>query len=148
MKTVFDKTTRDELTNRISSLNNSSTAQWGKMNLYQMLKHCTLWDEWVSGDRVNKQAFIGRLFGKMALKSILKDEKPLTRNTPTLPELRISEKSGDIASEKMKWIALIDGYANFSNDKFVHTFFGKMTKEQIGYLAYKHADHHLQQFNA
>ena len=123
-------------------------AQWGKMNIYQMLKHCTLWDEWTLGKHKYKRAFIGLLFGKIALKSILKDEKPLTRNTPTLPELRITEANGDVASERNKWIALIEGYAHFSNPDFVHSFFGKMTKEQIGYVAYKHADHHLRQFNS
>lgn len=33
-------------------------------------------------------------------------------------------------------------------DDFMHPFFGKITREQIGYLAYKHDDHHLRQFNA
>jgi len=148
MKTVFDKTTRDELTGRIATLNENSKAAWGKMNVYQALKHCTLWDEWVQSDKDNKQAFIGRLFGRMVLKKVLKDEAPLARNTPTLPELRIKETSGDIESEKKKWIALISEYAHFSNPSFVHPFFGKMTKEQVGQMAYKHADHHLRQFNA
>lgn len=30
MKTVFDKTTRDELINRINTLNENSIAQWGQ----------------------------------------------------------------------------------------------------------------------
>src|ERR1700761_9651892 len=100
MKTVFDQTTRDELTGRISMLNEDSKAVWGKMNVYQALKHCTLWDEWIQSDKNNKQAFIGRLFGKMALKKILKDDSPLARNTPTLSEFKIKETTGDIASEK------------------------------------------------
>ncbi len=66
MKTVFDKTTRNELINRIKTLDENSTAQWGKMNIYQVLKHCTLWQEWVLGKKTYKRAFIGRLFGKMA----------------------------------------------------------------------------------
>jgi len=148
MKTIFDKTTRDELINRINTLNENSTAQWGKMNIYQMLKHCTLWDEWTLGKRKYKRAFIGLLFGKIALKNILKDEKPLTQNTPTLPELKIKEDNGDVLSERNKWITLIEEYAHFSNPDFVHSFFGKMTKEQIGYIAYKHTDHHLRQFNS
>jgi hypothetical protein len=148
MKTIFDKTTRDELINRINTLNENSTAQWGKMNVYQMLKHCTLWEEWISGEKKNKQAFIGRLFGKMALKSILKDESPLRRNAPTIPGFKIRENHGDVAAQRAKWIALIEEHAHFSNPGFVHTFFGKMTKEQIGYMAYKHADHHLRQFNS
>jgi len=148
MKTVFDKTTRDELIGRIDTLNENSKNKWGKMNVYQVLKHCTLWDEWMQRNKSNKQAFIGRLFGKMALKKILKDESPLARNTPTLRELIVKEINGDVASEKTKWIALINEYAHFSNPNFVHTFFGKITKEQAGQLAYKHADHHLRQFNS
>lgn len=149
MKSVFDKTTRGELINRINSLNESSTAKWGKMNGYQMLKHCTLWDGWMLGkdDPKYKQTFIGRIFGKMALKDLIKDECPMRQNVPTLAELNLTEKNGDTTLEKNKWIALIEDYANYSNPNFIHSFFGKMTKEQIGYLAYKHTDHHLRQFN-
>jgi len=147
MKTIFDKTTRDELIDRIKTLNESSKAQWGKMNIYQMLKHCTSWDEWMAGKTTYKRVFLGRLFGKMALKSLLKNENPIGRNMPTVPELRIKE-NGDVPSERAKWIDLIGGYEHFSNPGFVHSFFGKMTKEQIGHLAYKHADHHLRQFSS
>ena len=147
MKTVFDQATRDELISRINALDEHKTAQWGKMNVYQMLKHCTLWDEWMQSGRTNKQAFIGKLFGKMALKNVLKDDSPLRHSTPTLPELIIKESSGDIAAEKTKWIALIGQYAGYSAPTFMHTFFGKMTREQVGLMAYKHADHHLRQFN-
>ena len=148
MKTVFDKSTRDELIGRIKTLTESSKAAWGKMNVYQALKHCTVWDEWVQSGKTHKQVFIGRLFGQMALKKVLKDEAPLTRSTPTLPEFKIKETTGDIGAEKEKWVALISNYADFSTPLFIHPFFGKMTKEQIGQVAYKHADHHLPQFNA
>lgn len=148
MKTVFDKTTRLELIARINKINENYTAQWGKMNVFQMLKHCTLWDEWMNSNKKNKQVFIGRLFGKLALNIALKDEKPLRRNSPTSSEFIIKEKSGNLEFEKQKWIKLIEGYENFHNPNFVHIFFGKMSKEQIGYLAYKHSDHHLRQFNA
>jgi hypothetical protein len=147
MKTIFDKATRDEVIHRISVLNENSRAQWGKMNIYQMVKHCVLWEEMISGKKKYRQAFIGRLFGKMALKNVLKDDKPIRRNSPTIPEFRIKENNGDVASERKKWIALIEQYAYFSNSGFVHPFFGKMTKEQIGYFVYKHTDHHLRQFN-
>ena len=148
MNTIFDKTTRDELINRINLLNENSTAQWGKMNVYQMIKHCRLWEEMMQNKQNLKRAFIGKIFGRIALKSVLKDDKPLKRNTPTIPSLIIKEMTGDIASEKAKWIANIEQYANFSNPNFVHVFFGKMTKEQIGQMVYKHIDHHLRQFNS
>jgi hypothetical protein len=147
MKSIFEKATRDELISRINSLHEKSGAQWGKMNVYQMLKHCTIWEEMIQGKKQYKRMFIGRLFGKMALNKVLKDDAPLQRSTPTIPELMIKEKNGNILNQKAEWISRIEEYANFSNDEFVHVFFGKMTKEQIGYLVYKHIDHHLRQFN-
>ena len=147
MKTVFDKTTRDELISRINMLTENNTAQWGKMNVYQMLKHCTLWEDWIRRDKKHKRAFVGLLFGRMALKNVMKDESPLVHNAPTLPELIVKEQSGDNTAEKKKWVTLINQYAYYSNPTFFHSFFGKMTKEQVGYMAYKHTDHHLRQFN-
>jgi hypothetical protein len=148
MKTIFDKAIRDELINRINTLNENSTAQWGKMNIYQMLKHCTLWEEMILGRVKCKPIFLGRLFGKIALKNSLKDETPMMRNAVTSPELKVKESNGNVASEKAKWIALIEEHVVFSSPDFVHPFFGKMTKDQIGYHAYKHTDHHLRQFNS
>ena len=148
MKTIFDKATRGELTHRINSLNTDSTAQWGKMNVYQMTKHCTIWDEWVLGKNnpVYKQEFLGKIFGKLALKSNTKDEKPLGKNAPAGKGFTIKEKEGDLELQKKTWIARVEEYENYSNPHFIHDFFGKMTKEQIGILAYKHSDHHLRQF--
>ncbi|QOW09591.1 DUF1569 domain-containing protein [Kaistella flava (ex Peng et al. 2021)] len=150
MKTIFDKETREKLIARISKLDKNSLAQFGKMNIYQMIKHCTLYDEWILGKNKPQyqQALIGRLFGKMALKDILKDESPLKRNVPTLSFLKVIKTTDDLEAEKSKWISLIEEYDYFSNPEFIHSFFGKMTKEQIGYMAYKHIDHHLRQFGA
>jgi hypothetical protein len=148
MKTIFDKTTSHELIARINTLNENSMPQWGKMNIYQMLKHCRQWDEMILGMIMCKRSFIGRVFGKMALRGVLKDDGLLKRNMPSSPELVVKENNGNVACEKTKWIALIEEHPHFSNHGFVHPFFGKMTKEQIGYLAYKHMDHHLRQFNS
>ena len=147
MKSIFDKAIRDEMISRINSLNEHSRPQWGKMNIYQMLKHCTRWEEMMQGKTRYKRMFIGRLFGKMALKKVLKDEAPLRRSTPTLPELIVKENDGNISIQKKEWISRIEAYAHYSSANFVHVFFGKMTEEQIGYLVYKHIDHHLRQFN-
>ena len=60
MKTIFDKATRDELINRINILDEHSTAQWGTMNIYQMLKHCVLCEEMYLGKKKYKRKFIER----------------------------------------------------------------------------------------
>lgn len=149
MRTIFDEVSRFELISRIRMISKDCHSQWGKMNVYQMLKHCIIWEEWIQGTNKPKykQEFLGLLFGKMALKSMIKDDKPFKRNVPTSAQFKVREKNGDIESEKKKWIALIDCYEQYSNPGFVHDFFGKMPREQIGILAYKHTDHHLKQFN-
>jgi len=147
MRTIFDTATRKELIQRIAALDERSTAQWGTMTIYQMVKHNTLWTEMILGRFFCKRVFLGRLFGRIALHSSLKNEKPMGHNAPTSPELRVKDSYGDVALEKKKWIALLEEFEHFSNTDFVHPFFGAMTKEQIGYHTYKHIDHHLRQFN-
>jgi hypothetical protein len=147
MKTIFDKTTRDELIKRINTLHENSRAQWGKMTLYQMIRHCGIWEEMILGKKQYKRVFLGRLFGRMALKELLKDESPIRRNLPTVPAFKVSG-DGDASVEKRKWIALIEEHAHNSNADSVHPFLGKLNREQIGHLAYKHADHHLRQFGS
>ncbi|MGN6638908.1 MAG: DUF1569 domain-containing protein [Mucilaginibacter sp.] len=146
MKTVYDQATRDELIARINSLSENSTALWGKMNVYQMLKHCSLWDEMAFGEVKFKRKFLGLIFGRIALRDMLKDE-PSKKNLPSLPEFIIKD-NGDVAAEKAKWVKSIGRYDDLSYSGFVHPFFGKMTREQVGYMVYKHADHHLRQFNS
>ena len=146
MKTVLDKSTRAELIYRINLLNESNAPKWGKMNLYQMMKHCTLADEMYLGKKIYKRVLLGRLIGQMALKNVLKDDSPLARNAATLPEFRIKD-NGSVLLQRDKWIEMIGEYANFPDTGIIHWFFGNMTREQVGYFAYKHIDHHLRQFN-
>lgn len=94
-----------------------------------------------------KQAFIGRLFGKMALKSFIKDEKYFPRNVGSLTKLIVTDTHNDLGLSKILWAASIKQYSHLADDhEFVHGFFGKMNKQQTGLLAYKHTDHHLRQF--
>ncbi len=148
MKSIFDPIVRDEVIGRIQALNETAPPQWGKMTVYQMLKHCTLWEDMMQGKVQFKRMFLGWVFGKMALKAVLKDDSPLRLGTPTLAELTTVDKSGNITAQKGEWIAKIQAYAHFSHRDLVHPFFGKMTEVQIGLLVYKHIDHHLRQFNA
>jgi hypothetical protein len=149
MKTIFDPAIRDELTTRVKALDENNKALWGKMNVFQMTRHCSIWNEWVLGKNEisSEQGFLGKLFGQMALRSNTKDDKPLGKNTPTGKAFTVKKKEGDLNAEKKILINLIADFEHFSDDQFMHDFFGKMSREQIGILAYKHSDHHLRQFN-
>ena len=148
MNTIFDKNTREKLISRIEQINEDKKAEWGKMNVYQMTKHNTYWNSWILGEGgfVYKQEFLGKIFGKIALKRMIKDEKPFDKNIPTSDQFKSKVSKCDLESEKSKWISLINEYEAYNNPHFIHDFFGAMTKEQIGILVYKHTDHHLRQF--
>ena len=149
MKTIFDKSTRDELVQRTKLLDENKKPVWGKMNVNQMTKHCTTWNEWVLGtkDFVYKQDFFGKIFCKIALKSNIKDNKPIGKNMPAGKVFTVKGKVEDLTTLKPIWVEEIKSYENYSNDNFIHDFFGRMTKEQIGVFAFKHNDHHLRQFS-
>jgi len=145
MKTLFDKKTREEVIARINTLNENSSPKWGKMTVYQMLKHCTKWEEMLLGKIKYRQSFLGHLVGKMALKDMLKDE-PVKPNLPTVPSFRMTGE-GDVSAAKAEWIRLIWEHDLQEANGFIHPFFGQLTVEQAGTMAYKHIDHHLRQFN-
>ena len=148
MQTIFDLATREELIKRVESLNPDCESQWGKMNVFQVARHNTIWNEWIlgKGNPTYKQELLGKIFGRFALKRTL-NEKPLDKNIPTSDPFKPVDTEGDLEAEKAIWISLLKEYASYSNPDFIHDFFGKMTQEQIGILAYKHTDHHLRQFN-
>jgi hypothetical protein len=146
VKSTLDKTIRGELINRINSLTEKSKPIWGKMNVYQMLKHCALAEELYLGKVSYKRSFIGRFIGKKALENMIKDETPFPKGMKTSPDFTVTDH-GDYTEQKEKLIALINEYETFSKTSVVHWFFGKMTREQIGLFSYKHLDHHLRQFN-
>ncbi|CDF80270.1 conserved hypothetical protein (DUF1569) [Formosa agariphila KMM 3901] len=145
METIFNQKTINLLTDRINQLKTTDNAQWGEMNAYQMLKHCTLSEEMFQGKKQYKRLIMGKLFGKMALNGILKNDNPMKKNQPTHPEFKI-KGTGNFEIEKAKWIDLLNSYSDFFNSNFVHPFFGKMSKDEIGKYVFKHTDHHLRQF--
>src|ERR1700749_2094875 len=108
MKSIFDESTRQKIISRVNSLNADSKAQWGKMNVYQMAKHCTIADEMFLGKTKYKRVFMGRIFGKMGLKNMLKDDAPMMKNAPTSSLFKVTE-NGDVEGEKKKWVNALEG---------------------------------------
>ena len=148
MKNIFEIQTINEFKSRINQLDNNAQAQWGKMNLYQMLKHCSDNESMLVRERNFSRVFMGRIFGKMALKSNIGNDKPLAKNSPTHPDLKI-KGDGDVEQQKQIWIAELEKYPKMKSsdyNDFIHPFFGKMNSEQVSRFAYKHVDHHLRQF--
>jgi hypothetical protein len=146
MKSIFEVSTQEEIIQRINGLTNSHQPLWGKMNAYQMAKHCSLCDDMMQGEIKIKRSFMGRLIGRMFLKKALQEGKNFGKNVPTAPILVTTSTSGDLETQKQEWIQKIKNYNTFNPQNFVHPFFGPMTKDEIGAFVYKHLDHHLRQF--
>ncbi len=149
IKSVFNPEDQKDLIERIQQLKSDDLAQWGTMNVFQMLGHMTIWNQWVLGidnQIPYKQSLLGKILGKWVLKSFVKDNKPVGKNAPAGSEFTTDQKHGDLEKERGRFIELIKKYQEFDNPDYKHNFFGKMTNAQLGVLVYKHIDHHLRQF--
>ncbi len=147
MKSIFDPGTYDEVLERIEQLNPDTQADWGKMDVSQMLCHCRYPLEVAMGKKeIKKPGPIMRLLYK-SFKSALYNDKPWRKNLNTPREYRVvSDK--DFSEEKDRLTALIvEFYQLRDREQWEpHPSFGHFTHEQWGMLQYKHLDHHLRQF--
>jgi hypothetical protein len=148
MKNLFEAATAKEIKERIAKLEPKSERQWGKMTAPQAMAHCSVAMEWAVGDSVAPRMFVGRILGPMAKSQVLKDEKPMRRNTPTAKSLVVADER-DLGKERERLCALVDRFAVSGPPgctRHPHTFFGRLTPEEWATLMYKHLDHHLRQF--
>lgn len=147
MQSLFDKAAYEEIINRLNNLSPESTAQWGKMNIAQMLAHCKEAFKVPLSEKKLPRMFMGRLIGWM-IKSKLYDESPWKQNLPTAPNFIIKDQR-NFNAEKKELTDLVNKFYKAGPSgisKYPHPFFGKFTADQWGKSMYKHIDHHLRQF--
>jgi len=140
MKDIFLKTTIDEFIARVEKLSNSSQANWGTMDVSQMLAHLSKAIEMAFGSLKTKRMFIGRIIGKKILKKAIGNDRYLGKNSPTSPEIKIVQES-DFKQEKQHLISLLNSFLVHKTtdlDGNIHPFFGKMNADEWNKLAYKH----------
>ena len=134
---------------RISQLGPDSPAQWGKMNVSQMLAHCQApLNVGLGIHPLGKYNFIIRAIGRMVKKSLVKDEKPYKKNQPTDKSFIIADNK-DFEAEKAKLWEAVDKFSQAGKQGRLggnHPFFGSMTLDEWDRLQWKHLDHHLRQF--
>lgn len=149
MHSLFHSNDRIDILRRFEKLNANSPAQWGKMNVTQMLCHCQAPLKVATGELPLKQGVIGLLFGKIAKKSLLKPGN-FQQNLPTAPEFKVVTTILDFEKEREKLFQLIRKFGETGplTSRGKHPFFGAMTEEEWDALQWKHLDHHLRQFGA
>jgi len=149
MKNFFERATVNEIRERMAHLRPDSERQWGKMNVAQMLAHCSAWMETAVGLKSPPRSMIGRIFGRIAKSSVM-NEKPIPHNVPSEKSLIVTNER-DFLVERQRLLELTDRFAAGGLErctKHPHSFFGKLTPMEWATFAYKHMDHHLRQFGA
>ena len=147
MKNIFDHMYTAEVLKRIDKLSPNSQPKWGKMDVAQMLAHCSSFQDIAMGNSFPPRSWLGIIVGRFA-KQIIYNDKTLPHNMSTIPTILIADdREFDTEKEKLK--QKIITFQNNGPEKCTthpHPFFGKITSEQWGKGIYKHLDHHLKQF--
>ncbi|MBS4203427.1 DUF1569 domain-containing protein [Lederbergia citrea] len=147
MKNIFDHMYTAQILKRIDKLSPNSQPQWGKMDVSQMLAHCSSFQDIAMGNSFPPRSWLGIIVGRFA-KQIIYNDKTLPHNMSTIPTILIADdREFDTEKEKLK--QKIITFQNNGPEKCTthpHPFFGKLTSEQWGKGIYKHLDHHLKQF--
>ena len=149
MKNLFERETVDGIISRIDKLQPTSPRQWGKMDVAQMMAHCSAAMDMASGRLNMPRVLIGRLLGPF-VKPIYTNEKPFGRNNPTAKELVFSDPR-DFARERKQLRLKVRQFQEGGEaqcSRHPHPFFGALTPQQWSRGSYKHLDHHLRQFGA
>ena len=149
MQSLFDTNAYNEIIDRLNNLFPTSTAQWGKMNVAQMLAHCKEAFKVPLSDKKMPRMFMGRLMG-WVIESKLYSDDLWKKNLPTAPNFLIKDER-NFYNEKQELTDMVNRFYSAGPTgvgNFPHPFFGNFTKEQWGMSMYKHLDHHLRQFAA
>ena len=143
-KSIFDDSTFAEMLNRIESLTPETGAEWGSMDVAQMLAHCAEIQEVGNGKSLVGTPFIVKLLKRFILKMVLK-EKPYPHSKRTHPQFIITD-SKDFEEQKARLIDALEKLKAAGPVSKTHPVFGDMSGEERGWISYKHLDHHLTQF--
>ncbi len=130
---------------RIDALTPESEAQWGKMNVAQMIAHCRKPLHVALGKLELKRGLIGFVFGRMAKRKFIDSDQPFNQNSPTDPKFRVAD-AREFENERAGLADEVRAFVAAGPPSKTHPFFGPMDGTAWDRLMWKHLDHHLRQF--
>lgn len=148
LSNIYSQSGSQVLINRINQLNPSTAAQWGKMNVSQMLAHCNISFEMAHNDNFKKSSPFLRFILKNLVKGGFVNDKPLKKNSSTAPELIVNTEK-NFAHEKQALVSYLNKTVELGENHFNgkdHPGFGVMSSSEWNMFLGKHLDHHLTQF--
>jgi hypothetical protein len=149
MKNLFEREATDEVLSRIDTLQPACQRQWGKMDVAQMMAHCSAALDMASGRMDLPRIFIGRVLAPF-IKPIYTNERPFSKNNPTDKKLVVSDQRDFLREQEQLKLKVHQFYEGGEAQctRHPHPFFGALTPQEWSRGMYKHLDHHLRQFGA
>ena len=145
-KNLFSDADIKELEKRITSLDKDATPVWGKMNVAQMLAHCSEVLRNALGEVQQKRKLIGYIIAPF-IKHRYFDAIPYKKKN--VPSSFVVKDERAFNYERKNLIMLIKRFYLEGREKSkdaVHPILGEFTADQWAIGQYKHIDHHLRQF--
>lgn len=146
---IFERSTIDQIIERIHLLTPNSQALWGKMNASQMLAHLNVSYELVYENKHPKPNFLIKWIMKTFVKKHVVNQVPYQANVGTAPYF-IIKGNKDFEIEKNRLIQYLKETQELGAEHFAgkesHSF-GILTAIEWNNMFYKHLDHHLRQFD-
>ena len=141
MQNLFQPEAVSEVIARVDKLHPGSQRQWGKMDVAQMMAHCSATLDVASGRVALPRMFIGRILGSF-VRPVFTNDKPFSKNGPTDKSFVIADKR-DFVNEKEQLKARVRQFHEGGEaqcTKRPHSFFGPLTPQQWATGMYKHLD--------
>lgn len=148
MKNIFYKEVTEEVITRINKLSPETKAQWGKMNVGQMLAHCNVTYDLVYDESIPKAKGLKKFILTLFIKNTVVSENPYKKNGQTAPQFLIKGDK-DFGQEKGRLIAYLEKTQALGETEFEgkeSNSFGALNIKEWNNMFYKHLDHHLSQF--
>lgn len=140
---LFDNATYVAILERMSALTPASKPEWGKMEVGQMLAHCAEVQDVYNGKPLRAPLWMKLL--RPMLRPMLLADREFSRNSPTLDQFRIVDPE-DFARQRERLVNSLRTMQALGRRPLKHPMLGMMTSDEVGWMTWKHLDHHLRQF--
>ncbi|MEQ1855378.1 MAG: DUF1569 domain-containing protein [Longimicrobiales bacterium] len=133
---------------RLRALTPQSRAQWGKMDVAQMLAHLNVAYEMLYEDKHPRPNVLVRTLLRLFLKNKVVGPAPYPQSSPTAPQFKIVD-GRDFSAERERLVTYMqrmydEGRVRFEGRESAS--FGPLTSGEWNVMFAKHLDHHLSQF--
>lgn len=142
-RNLYDTDVLEEVLTRMSRLTTESQPTWGSMDVAQMLAHCSEVQDVYNGKPLDAPFWM--VLARPIARPMLLSEKPFPKNFQTIDQFRIVDPE-DFETQRERLINALRTMHAMGRRDLQHKLMGRMTEGEVGWVTYKHLDHHFRQF--